>query len=441
MTVYEVIDILFEESSFSEALLLLLTVLLVYFIVFRRRFSSVFDPLVYVLALSSVAQTMLLLMVLHELASITKLSFVAACLGLFYAGFLFVDTSEPRAQSGNPLQARAPLLRQVAGGTLAVLFFVELFVLATTYTFFGVPLFLESRLSQFVDSGGFGVLNRLQTGLEFSSLVLAFVALRQRTSAAGWAWAILIQFLISGLLSGSKGSLLSLLFAWYLARVYQVGGWHPIDKLPKSMIILIALLGISPLLVIWIQNREAASSLGATLQLLALRIAAEGDPYAYFLGGDAIDAIARHDWLAPLRPVLVALRLGSPESSVNPGFEIVREILGVDAPAAGPNSRLAIYLLYFYGFGGIVLAPLLGMTLGLARNFVGRRVRGSPMSFAVAAAVYLHFCKLEVDPQLTIAGLFGLGLVLPIFWLARFAGGVRLKPPVPRRVQLAGPEC
>jgi len=200
------------------------------------------------------------------------------------------------------------------------------------------------------------------------------------------------------------------------------------------MIVLFALVVVSPLLVIWIQNRELGGGLGATFQVLAVRIAAEGDPYAYFLGHDAIDAISRHDWLAPLRPVLAALRLDSPENSVNPGFEVIREVLGVDSPMAGPNSRLAIYLLYFYGFGGVVLAPLLGVALGAARNFLGGRVRRSPISFAVAAAVYVHFCRLEIDPQLTVAGLFGLALVLPIFWLASLAGGVWIGPSRPLQV-------
>jgi hypothetical protein len=265
--------------------------------------------------------------------------------------------------------------------------------------------------------------------------------MRQKSAGRFWCRAILIQYVISALLSGSKGSLLAALFAWYLARVYHVGGWHAVGKLPKTVIALIGVVALSPLLVIWVQNRATVGGLGESLGLLAMRVAAEGDPYAYFLGGDAIDAIARHDWLAPLRPVLAALRLGSVEDSINPGFEIIREVLGVDVPEAGPNSRLAVYLLYFYGYGGIIIAPLLGMALGGVRNFLGRRIRSSPMSFAIAAAVYFHFCRLEVDPQLTVAGLFGLGLVLPIFWLAKLAGGVRPRAPGTRRLQLAPPRC
>jgi hypothetical protein len=170
MSIYDVLDVLLQESSLREALLLLLVVLLLYFIAFRRRFESVFDPLVYVLALSAVAQTLLLLMGLHELVSITKVVFVAGCLTLFYAGFLLVDTSKPRVSGHGPLSISSPS-RHVASGTLVVLFLADLFVLGTTYTFFGVPLLLESRLSQFAESGGFGVLSRLR---RVSSSVLSF---------------------------------------------------------------------------------------------------------------------------------------------------------------------------------------------------------------------------------------------------------------------------
>jgi len=213
MSIYDVLEVLFEESSFGEALLVLFLVALVYFFVFRRRFQSLFDPLVYVLALSAIAQALLLLMGLHEIVSLTKVLFVLACLSLFYAGFLCIDTSKPRVPSGSTRRSD-PLVRPLAGGTLATLFLANLLILATTYSLFGIPLFLESRLSQFADSGGFGVLNRLQTGIEFSSLVLAFLGVRQRGSVRLWAWAIVVLFVISALLSGSKGSLLAAVFAW-----------------------------------------------------------------------------------------------------------------------------------------------------------------------------------------------------------------------------------
>jgi hypothetical protein len=424
MSFYDVLELILEDSNLAEVLVTFGAVLLVYFGLFRRRFGSVFDPLVYVFVMASCSTTMLLLMSFHGIVSFGKLSFVMTSLGLFYVGFLIVDSSaRPSSQAGSPVRSVSRSWRpSPQAPTLAVLFCANFIVLTVTYTFFGIPLFLESRLAQFVDSGGFGVLGRLTTGLEFSTLVLAFIALGGKRSADLWAKAILVQFIVSSALSGSKGSLLSGLFAWYLSRVYRNRRWTEEAHLPRFMIAFLVFALIAPLFVISVQNAEGGSGIGDVFQKFIIRFAAEGDVYPYFLGNDLIDSVARHDWLAPLREVLAAFRLVSRDTSVNPGFLIIQEVLGVEDPSSGPNSRLAIYLLFFYGYGGIILAPLLGAVLGWARNRVVRRERLSPLAFSLAAAVYLHCCRLEVDPQLTVAGLFGLGLAWPIFWLAAAAG-------------------
>ncbi len=431
MSFFEVLDLLVEESNAFEALGLLLAVMAIYFLMFRRRLHSLFDPMLYVLTLSAGATVLLLLMTLHGAVSSEKLAFVVTTLGLFYAGFLAIDSSASQRHSARTHPSAMPV---VSGTTLAILFFANFTVHAVTYVFFGIPLFLESRLAQFAGSGGFGVLGRLTLGLEFGTLVLGFISLRQNSPAKPWGKAILLQFLVSALLSGSKGSLITGLFAWYLSQVYFAGSWSPVSKLPRFMVRFLWLVLAAPLIVISVQSAGDTGGPAGVLQRLATRIAAEGDGYAYFLGDDLIDRIARPDWIAPLRQVLVAFRLVPAETAVNPGYEVVAEVLSIDSPSTGPNSRLPIYLLYFYGYGGIVFAPLLGMALGWARNRVARAGRMSPTSFALVAAAFLHVSRLEVDPQLTVAGLFGLALAMPIFLTAKALGGERR----PRRVRSRG---
>ncbi len=432
MSFFEVLDLLVEESNAFEALGLLLAVLVIYYLIFRRRLHSLFDPMLYVLTLSAGATVLLLLMTLHGAVSWGKLAFVVTTLALFYAGFLAIDSPASRRRQVRPHPSARPA---VSATTLAILFFANFAVLAVTYVFFGVPLFLESRLAQFSDSGGFGVLGRLTLGLEFSTLVVGFIALRQQSTARPWGKAILLQFLVSALLSGSKGSLITGLFAWYLSQVYFARSWAPGSKLPRFMVRFLWLVLAAPLIVISVQSAGDTGGPAGVLQRLATRIAAEGDGYAYFLGDDLIDRIARPDWIAPLRQVLVAFRLVPAETAVNPGYEVVAEVLSIDSPSTGPNSRLPIYLLYFYGQGGIVVAPLLGMALGWVRNRVARSGRLSPTSFALVAAAFLHVSRLEVDPQLTVSGLFGMALALPVFWTAVALGGERS----PRHVRLRRP--
>lgn len=409
MSYFEVLQTLLDDSSIWQALLVFGSVSLVYFLSFRSRLLSLFDPLVYVLVMSSVATSMLLLITWAGAISLDKCAFVLATLALFYSAFLLTDRSTSFRPVGPPRRHGSAL-------ALSVIFWANCVLLGISYASVGIPLFMESRLEQYAGSGGLGVIGRLLTGLEFCGLVLAFIAIGGGWRRSFWANAVIAQFVLSALLSGSKSSILFALFAWYLARVYASGGWCRVGKLPRQAVLFISLILLFPLVVIVIQSVEGGL-LGA-LGALAMRVAAESDAYAYFLGADAIDRIARVDLIAPLRPILAALRLVPAESSVNPGFEIITEVLGVDSPATGPNSRLAVYLLFFYGYGGIVLAPLLGVLLGLMRNLVARQTTSSPMVFAITASVYVHLSKVEIDPQLTVAGLFGLMLALPLLGFA-----------------------
>jgi hypothetical protein len=426
---FEVLQVLLDESSLWHALLVFGAVWLVYWLSFRHRLRSLFDPLVYVLVMSSVATSMLLLMTWAGAISTQKCAFVLATLALFYGGFLLAD----RSPSFRPV---APLPRRHGSAfALSLIFWVNCVLLGISYAYFGIPLFLESRLEQYAGSGGLGVIGRLLTGIEFCGLVLAFIAMGGGRRRSFWAKAIVVQFAVSSLLSGSKGAILFALFAWYLARVYASGGWCRIDRLPRQVVVFTGLILLFPIVVIVIQSVEGGL-LGA-VGTLAMRVGAEADAYAYFLGADAIDRIARFDLIAPIRPVLAAFRLVPAESSVNPGFEIISEVLGVDSPAAGPNSRLAVYLLFFYGYGGIVLAPLLGIALGLMRNLVARHTIYSPMVFAITAAAYVHVAKVEVDPQLTVGGLFGLALVLPLLGIAASGHLLRSIPSAPTVITAA----
>lgn len=420
MDFFSVLDSILEEFGLFELAAAMIGVGGVYFFAFRRCLRSVFDPLTYVVFFSAVTTILLVVLRSIEVVSIGKLTFSILALFLYYGAFLAVAARAPRHRSRQYAERRPP-----RAATLVVLLIANATLLGVTYAFFGVPLFLESRLSQFAGGGGFGVIARLTGGLEFASVLLGFIALRGGGSARPWGLALVVQFLIAAVLSGSKGAVLGAVFAWYLAQVYAIGSWRvPFKMSPLIVASLGAILAL-PLLTIVVQGGGLASDLRSAGLVYATRVAAEGDGYVYFFGGDLIDSIARHDLLALVRPILTGLRLAPVETAVNPGFEVMSEIFSIDGPSAGPNSRLAIYLLYFYGVGGIVLAPVLGVILGVARNGLLSASAPSPFRYVVVAAVYLNCTRFEVDPQITMNAIFNLVLALPIIWLAFAAGKPR----------------
>lgn len=404
-------------------------VLFVYYRLFRRRIASILDPLTYTVFFSAGTVTLLFVLSARSIVSLEKLLFTLATLLLFYATFYWV-TMPPGRSMARPSAPR----NQSTPGTLTVLFGANTLLLGITYAFFGIPLLMESRLTLWSGGGGIGAIGRLSGGLQFVSVLLGFIALYDGTPRKLWAKLLVAQFVLSAMLGGSKGSLLTGIYAWYLAQVYVTRSWRVGLRLTPNTLLVTAIVLISPLLVILIQNREQGISLPEIAFAFITRVAAEGDGYLYFFADDVIDRISHFDLLALLQPILTAFRIVSAETAFNPGFEVVREVFAIDDPVSGPNSRLPIYLIYFYGYAGIVLAPLLGMILGLARNAALRSTGGTALRFSVAGAIYLLCTKLEADPQITMNGLFDLFLAAPVLLFAKLCGrphrAVAPKPPV-----------
>ena len=347
MDFFSVLQAIIEEFGVAE-LVPLVGVVAVYWFAFRKRLGSIFDPLTYVVVLSAITVILLFVLRTNDVVSQDKLIFSLCTLALYYGTFSMVAERLPQ-------KSRQRILPPQTGfRTLVVLFSANALLLGTTYAFFGIPLFLESRLAQFAGGGGVGVIARLTGGLQFASLLLAFMALRGGRRHRFWSKALIVQFVLSAILSGSKGAIVTAVFAWYLARVYAEGSWRVSIRWSKGTVLAFGLILALPLFTLVVQSGSQGIDLVAAASGYATRFAAEGDGYVYFFGDDLIDRIARPDLLALARPILAALRLVPVDTAVNPGFEVIREIFSVDDPSTGPNTRLPIYLLYFYGVGGRV---------------------------------------------------------------------------------------
>ena len=422
MDFFAIVEQLRESAGVISLVFAIVLTLLLYYAVFRFRLSSIFDPLTAVVAFSAVASAFLIVLVSMELVSVAKAGFVALCLALLYLPLLLFGSGRQRAKPLQRVQVPKP-------GTLFVLLIIHVALQAIVYIGFGIPLLQESRLTAFAAGGGIGVISRLKDGIEFGAIVLAFIALQAPSRRDRLAYALLISTGISLLLSGSKGAILSLPFGWYLAQVYGTGRWSlPKWSWRRRIVLFTALLAV-PLAVLLGQSRAQSAGLGDVVQALAIRVVAEGDGYAYFLAGDRIDSLATGDLLAVIRPVLTTLRLAPAESAITPGFEVVRELFGDDAGAWGPNTRLPIFILYFYGVGGLVLAPLFGLLLVWNRRALLHSAGRSPIRFALLASLYAASARIEVDPQIAVNGWLDVALVSPIFvvlalawqkgWMAR----------------------
>ena len=435
MDFFQALDVMFEDLNFLYFIVSVTFSVLVYILVFKSYVVSFLDPLTYVLAFSSVALALLLILYNLNIVGLSKVVWTIGVLILFYGAFLIGESvwGWRRVRLIN----HRPHVQRLDSGFMMMLFGVNLLLWIITYAFFGVPLFLESRLEQFSGGGGVGLIYRLTSGLEFITLMMAMMGVRRGGSVRFWALWLLGLAMVTSLLSGSKSALMNFVFAYYLSEVYAQRRFDVVINITKRQKLMISAVLVSPVLVLGVKSAAGLGPEMGVLAMLVTRIIAEGDGFVYFYGGDLIDDIARFDWFALFRPFLTTLRIVPVETAVNPGYEVITAVLGVDSPAAGPNSRLPIYLYFFYGYFGLILAPIFGFLLSVVRRSLRFGLTQPPIAFSYLASLYFLATKIEVDPQITLQGLVNLMLVSPIL-IGAIYFGVWLRRPVGDRPPMSG---
>lgn len=413
MDFFTALALLQEQVPFSVLLAIALGLALIYYGAFRGRVHHLFDPLGWVLAFSCVTLILLFVLQLQDLVPLSKALWTVSVLVVFYGSFLLFSGMDQRRR-GRTAEPELPPMRAPGSAALLILLAVNTTLWLATYVFFGIPLFLDSRLEQFAQGGGVGLLSRLTSGLDFICLMMGMLSLRLGGRSRALGYMLVLESIVNALLSGSKSGLISLVFGYYLVEVGLQRRWNVRLRLSAGKLLLVSLIFMSPLAVL--ATKGGDGSTGVVEQLFT-RVAAEGDGYVMFYANDLIDDLARFDPLALLRPLLVTFRLAPLETMVNPGYEVITAVLGIDSPTTGPNARLPVFLYFFYGWGGILLAVPLGAGLYLARRAVHRSTGRTALRFSFVCSIYVLCTKLEVDPQLTVNGLVNLLIVTPILGL------------------------
>lgn len=242
-----------------------------------------------------------------------------------------------------------------------ILFFLLYVILISfTYVYLGIPLFLPSRLSLFVDTS-MGSIDRLLPFLQLYCLIFSFYLLG-RGEKKSWlrffVYFVFFTFIVTGILSGSKSGLTPFLTAAF--------GYYCIYKkevlLSKKYLKYIFGVIVAGILVVVLSSE--ASVLVATQEFF-FRFIASGD--VYWMGyPDHLYAQTHVDnsfsylfsgILAPLRIIDI------PVAGSGLGFQLSRLINpGMDL-LVGPNIRPTMLGLILFGWGGIFLTFGIGIFL------------------------------------------------------------------------------
>lgn len=315
----------------------------------RRVIPDPFDYTFYVAFTSFLSLIFGLQLYSVNLIDLDAVLWIIFCTFLFYFGFL----------TGHSVVKQNATTNKFRASKSSFLYFFIIFLASALPVYFitGIPLLMETRLTQFSDDGGgFGVLGRV---FETSRiLVIYFLFLYYSDRKLNYQfWIILTPCLLTLILSGSKSAVLMIVWLGFLTGI--IPGFKSMGF--KNKVLLAFALIAYPLLIIVIQGGENFQV--AYISLLS-RIALFGDVYAFAYPGNVIDGLKKPDFLALFYPLLETFRMVEKGSTVIPGFEFMRAIYPHWELASGPNPRLPVYLDYFYSRYFFIVAFLFGLIFG-----------------------------------------------------------------------------
>ncbi|MBV8469864.1 MAG: hypothetical protein JOY60_08400 [Burkholderiaceae bacterium] len=324
----------------------------------RRIAVNIFDPLFLVILADWFGATIVTFMWLMDDITVAQFSYYT-CSQMAFASALLMFRRHRR-----PLPAaihEPQSARQMAFYLLLSSGCLQVLATAVKWTMTGIPLFNVSRLGAFVDSGGFGIIERFETGALY---ILAFTAFHVwRFPARRWqrsvALAALLWLVVYTVFSGSKSALLGLMQI-YFAHSYlyapvrsrsfwgsQLGG--------KAF----AAAGGFALLILLVQSQ---GNLIEALGGLAIRLVSFGDVYIYAYIDNTMQSLSgTNPFIGLFGGFLSTFRLIPADWLYkNIGLQLSDLIFpGLDY-LMGPNPRHNVFGFHFFAWWGLTFSFALG---------------------------------------------------------------------------------
>jgi oligosaccharide repeat unit polymerase len=408
------------ETGIAYGLLALILNLLV----MRRRIYSLFDPLLFYTVLSAMGGAVVFYLYHFDLIRPYYFwSYLTTQVAFVWAFLLIPPAAPPPRPRASPLAAYA--------GPITVLYplSVVLFVASQLYVYSetGLPIFLESRLEAFAGGTGFGFFNRIIFVTSSVSLCCAcyrLLLLRRSRASRLVDYAVVAFCLGVSVVSGSKGALLSQIFAVSLALFYA-RKFRPVDDAERRVRrFFLIVLGVSfPVAFGTIYLQAGIDDLLELASVVAMRFFQTGEIFFMVYPSDVLARLPDGNGLLALfYSPLGTLRLVSrAELPVNLGLQAFWYHYDTTL-LAGPNARHNVFGLRYFGpLLAVVFSFILGLVFGLARNTAYRKLPPSPVGMNVYVLIVGSALFIEQD----VAGqaidyFFSVVLVLPWIYMLSY---------------------
>lgn len=336
---------------------------------FKKFSKSIIDPFFY--ALVSAVFAYAIPIYLYSLGYCSDKNFIFFVVS--EAVFWFVLISYP-------IKHTTFAKRKIAGEELYAKYVFKLafviYMISELYTFIyiGIPLFMDYRQEIYVGTGA-GFLGRFATFASSYVVLYSYYQILTKKNKKYLLYFVLV--VITGLLSGSKGAILTFLTWYFIYEFFYIG------KKPKVKLKYMLLILCFPIIVLVLYKGSTSGDVGGAIVDFLFRFMANGDCYWAAYPYDNIQFIhIKQPLISLFSGFLAPLRLIS--------YDIVEPAIGNQlfwlvepseyGKIAGPNARLAITGWCYFGWGGIIFSALSGWLVSFciysSKKFFTRSILG-----------------------------------------------------------------
>ena len=392
--------------------LFILVIILVLLIPIYKKIShSICDPIFFSLTMTAFAYSMPIFLYCLNECSFRNLLYFLMSETVFWI-FFFVCRKRKTEFSSYVIENEEIVCRRF----FYIAFLLYLVCTIFTYVFVGIPLFANSRQNIYENAfPGMAIFAKLSS---FGLSYILFYSFYQVLEYKKKLYMLCFVFaLLTCLLSGSKGSILAVLYSYF---GYKYFFKNEEVKVSLKYYLLIVFFPIGVLLLSFESNAENVSV--AFAKLLA-RFVANGDTYYMAYPNDVIDSLHYSKpfsnlflgILGPLR--LVSYNSVEPLVGANLYWTVVPSNYGI---IAGPNARLAVMGWVYFKWMGLLLSACCGWFAAFLMYNSKRFFSNSLLGVFLFFQLYSKSLSILTDPNLLISNLFDIALNIFIYALLFF---------------------
>ena len=395
---------------------IVISIYILYVLLFRRYCKSLIDPLTLMLFFSANAASTPIFLFITSQITVKYFVFFIITQITFFIGFLIIPPIKVNTCGYELEKKEVPT--QVIIILFVIITILNNFTQLLSYYLFEIPIFAESRITVYGESGGYGqIFNRiLNITYPCSILLTIYFIIKGQGFIKKYALINIIVLLIFTVLKGAKSGFMIFATSFFIYSMYSTrwGNVKFYNNLKKYSLKFLLFASLIAVLVILISNPS-----DNPLFFLLIRLGMSGDIYYMTYPNDIIELIPKSsNWVLNLFSGPLS-SFGFVDRSLVPepmGFFLSDYHTSGVITNRGPNARMSAFAYVYIGyFSSFLYSFFIGFIFSYIRNILFYKLPQNILGCMFYFLLLSFAIKLEPDFHTALSDLVNIIFIfLPI---------------------------